>query len=123
MTYPPSLSLETGDAQIDGFFFFFDEIQQAPSSLRRSSRFVDSPRPRLPRQRPVIAGATLLIGLFGGIGFQSWRDAVSTVPTPASTVAQPVPLPEPQHDSASPGSSKQQRHSRAKAKPGAEDER
>jgi len=54
MTYPPSLSLETGEAQIGGFSFS-DEIQQASSSLRRSSRFVDSSRPRLPRQRPVTA--------------------------------------------------------------------
>ena len=31
---------------------------------------------------PLIAGATLLIGLFGGMGIQSWRDSVSTVATP-----------------------------------------
>src|ERR1039458_5715444 len=50
MTYPPSLSLETGEAQIGGFFILH-EIYQASSSLRRSSRFVDPARPRLPRQR------------------------------------------------------------------------
>ena len=72
---------------------------------------------------PLIAGATLLIGLFGGMGIQSWRDSVPTAATPTPTIAEPVPLPEPQQDSASPGSSKQQRHSQAKAKPGAEHER
>jgi hypothetical protein len=72
---------------------------------------------------PLIAGATLLIGLFGGMGIQSWRDSVPTAATPIPTIAEPVPLPEPQQDSASPGSSKQQRHSQAKAKPGAEHER
>ena len=72
---------------------------------------------------PLIAGATLLIGLFGGMGIQSWRDSVPTAATPTPTIAEPDPLPEPQQDSASPGSSKQQRHSEAKAKPGAEHER
>ena len=72
---------------------------------------------------PLIAGATLLIGLFGGMGIQSWRDSVPTAATPTPTVAEPVPLPEPQQDSATPGSPKQQRHSQAKAKPGAEHER
>jgi hypothetical protein len=72
---------------------------------------------------PLIAGATLLIGLFGGLGIQSWRDSVPTAATPTPTIAEPVPLPDPQQDSASPGSSKQQRHSQAKAKPGAEHER
>jgi hypothetical protein len=72
---------------------------------------------------PLVAGATLLIGLFGGMGIQSWRDSVPTAATPAPTVAEPVPLPEPQQDSASPGNSKPQRHSQAKAKPGAEHER
>jgi hypothetical protein len=72
---------------------------------------------------PLIAGATLLIGLFGGMGIQSWRDSVPTAATPTPTIAEPVPLPEPQQDSASPGNSKQHRHSQAKAKPGAEHER
>ena len=72
---------------------------------------------------PLIAGATLLIGLFGGMGIQSWRDSVPTVPTPASTVAQPVPLPEPEQNSTTPASPKQQRHSQPKAKLGAEHER
>jgi hypothetical protein len=72
---------------------------------------------------PLIAGATLLIGLFGGMGIQSWRDSVPTAATPTPTIAEPVPLPEPKQDSASPGSSKQQLHNQAKAKPGAEHER
>jgi hypothetical protein len=72
---------------------------------------------------PLIAAATLLIGLFGGMGIQSWRDSLPAAPTPASTVAQPVPLPEPEQNSATPASPKQQRHSQAKAKPGAEYER
>jgi len=72
---------------------------------------------------PLIAGAALLIGLFGGMGIQSWRDSVPTAATPTPTIAEPVPLPEPQQNSASPSSSKQQRHSQAKAKPGAEHER
>jgi hypothetical protein len=73
---------------------------------------------------PLIAGATLLIGLFGGMGIQSWRDSVPTAATPTTTIAEPVPLPEPQQDHpATPGSPKQQRHSQAKTKPGAEHER
>ncbi|MGO9492939.1 MAG: hypothetical protein ACLPZY_11690 [Terracidiphilus sp.] len=73
---------------------------------------------------PLIAGATLLIGLFGGMGIESWRDSVPTAATPTPTIAEPVPLPEPQQDHpATPGSSKQQRHSHAMAKPGAEHER
>jgi len=42
---------------------------------------------------PLIAGATLLIGLFGGMGIQSWRDSVPTAATPTPTIAEPVPLP------------------------------
>jgi hypothetical protein len=63
---------------------------------------------------PLIAGATLLIGLFGGMDIQSWRDSVPTAATPTPTVAEPVPLPEPQQDSASPASPKQRRHNQAK---------
>jgi hypothetical protein len=72
---------------------------------------------------PLIAGATLLIGLFGGMGIESWRESVPTAPAPASTVAQPVPLPESQRDSAMPDSPKRQRHNQAKVRPGAEHER
>jgi hypothetical protein len=63
---------------------------------------------------PLIAGATLLIGLFGGMGIQSWRDSVPTAATPTPTVAEPVPLPEPQQDSATPASPKQRHHNQAK---------
>jgi hypothetical protein len=66
---------------------------------------------------PLVASATLLIGLFGGMGIQSWRDWLPTAPTPASTVAQPVLLPEPEQNFATPASPKRQRHSQAKAKP------
>jgi hypothetical protein len=72
---------------------------------------------------PLIAGATLLIGLFGGMGIQSWRDSVPTAATPTPTVAEPVPLPEPQQSPAVPGDPKQQHHRQAKAKPGAERDR
>ena len=63
---------------------------------------------------PLIAGATLLIGLFGDMGIQSWRDSVPTAATPTPTVAEPVPLPEPQQDSATPASPKQRHHNQAK---------
>jgi hypothetical protein len=72
---------------------------------------------------PLIAGATLLIGLFGGMGIQSWRDSVPTAATPTPTVAEPVPLPEPQQIPVVPGDPKQQHHRQAKAKPDAERER
>jgi len=72
---------------------------------------------------PLIASATLLIGLFGGMGIQSWRDSVPTAATPTPTVAEPVPLPEPQQSPVVPGDPKQQHHRQAKAKPGAERER
>ncbi len=72
---------------------------------------------------PLIAGATLLIGLFGGMGIQSWRDSVPTAATPAPTVVEPAPLPEPQQDSATPARPREPRRSQAKAKPGAEHER
>ena len=48
---------------------------------------------------PLIAGATLMIGLFGGMGIQSWRDSVPTgAATPLPMVAQPSPIQEPQTD-------------------------
>jgi hypothetical protein len=72
---------------------------------------------------PLVAGATLLIGLFGGMGIQSWRDSGPTTATPTPTVAQPVPLPEPQPSPAVRGDPKQEHHRQAKAKPGAEHER
>jgi hypothetical protein len=72
---------------------------------------------------PLIAGAILLIGLFGGMAIQGWRDSVPTAATPTPTVAEPVPLPEPQQSPAVPDDAKQQRHSYAKSKPGAEHER
>jgi hypothetical protein len=72
---------------------------------------------------PLIAGATLLIGLFGGMGIQSCRDSVPTAATPAPTVAEPVPLPEPQRNPAMLSGPKLQHQNQAKAKPGGEHER
>jgi hypothetical protein len=72
---------------------------------------------------PLIAGATLLIGLFGGMSIPSWRDSVPTAATPTPTVAEPVPLPESQQSPAVPGDPKQQHHRQAKAKLSAERER
>jgi hypothetical protein len=69
---------------------------------------------------PLIAGATLLAGLFGGMAIQGWRDSV---PTPTPAVAEPVPLPEPQQSPAVSGDPKQQHHRQARPKPGAERER
>lgn len=72
---------------------------------------------------PLIAGATLLIGLFGGMGIQSWRDSVPTAATPTPTVAKPVPFLDPHQDAAMSGSPKPQRHGQAKPKSGAAHER
>jgi hypothetical protein len=73
---------------------------------------------------PLIAGAAMLIGLFGGMGIQSWRDSVPTAAAPVPTVAEPVALPEPEGDHpAPPASQKQQRHNQAKAKLSPEHER
>jgi hypothetical protein len=63
--------METGDAQIGGFFILY-EIQQASSSLRRSSRFVDPARPRLSGQRPCAAGLKR-------IGYQCVRTLAGSV--------------------------------------------
>jgi len=72
---------------------------------------------------PLIAGATLLVGMFGGMAIQDWRDSVPTAATPTPTVAEPVPLPEAQQSRAVSGDPKQRHHRQAKAKPGAERER
>jgi len=72
---------------------------------------------------PLIAGATLLVGMFGGMAIQDWRDSVPTAATPTPTVAEPVPLPEAQQSRAVSDDPKQRHHRQAKAKPGAERER
>jgi hypothetical protein len=72
---------------------------------------------------PLIAGATLLIGLFGGMGIQGWWDSIPTAAMPSPTVSRPIPLPEPQQSPAMPGDPRQQHHPQAKAKPSAEGER
>jgi hypothetical protein len=56
------------------------------------------------------------------MAIEDWRDSVPTAATPTPTVAEPVPLPEPQQSPAVPGDPKQH-HRQAKAKPGAERER
>jgi hypothetical protein len=69
---------------------------------------------------PLIACATLLIGLFGGMGIQRWRDSVPSAATPPPAIAEPVPLPGPQQSTAKPADPKQRYHSGARAKRGAE---
>jgi hypothetical protein len=96
-------------------------------SLESRAKAVDAPLHELKCDLlriwiPLIAGATLLIGLFGGMGIQGCRDSVSTAAA-TPTVAKPVPFPEPQQDLVTPGGPKQQRHIPAKAKPGVEHER
>jgi hypothetical protein len=65
---------------------------------------------------PLVAGAAMLIGLFGGIEIQGCRDAV---PTAASTPTQPAapaaPPPEPQTNGTPDGRPKAQRHAKEKA--------
>jgi hypothetical protein len=72
---------------------------------------------------PLAVGAAMLVGLFGGMGIQGWRDSVPTAAAPTSTIVQPVPLSEPQQDQARSGKPKQQRHSQTMAKPGVEHDR
>lgn len=72
---------------------------------------------------PIIAGAAMLIGLFGGIEIQGCRDAVSTVAaTPTPTAVQPV-SPEPQANDVPADGPKPQRRTKEKAKNDAEHER
>jgi hypothetical protein len=48
---------------------------------------------------PMIAGAAMLIGLFGGIEIQGCRDSVpQAAATPTQTAAPSFPSPEPQQD-------------------------
>jgi hypothetical protein len=72
---------------------------------------------------PIIAGAAMLIGVFGGIEIQGCRDAVSTAaPTPTPTAVQPA-SPEPQASGVSAGGPKPQRRTKEKTKSDAEHER
>jgi len=71
---------------------------------------------------PLIAGAAMLVGLFGGIEIQGCRDsapAATATPTPGQT----VPAPAPQQDTAPVGDAKRPHHVQATAKTGADRER
>jgi hypothetical protein len=73
---------------------------------------------------PLVAGAAMLIGLFGGIEIQGCRDAVPTAAvTPTQTTAPTVPTPEPRANGALAGNPKQRRESREKARNDASHER
>jgi hypothetical protein len=69
----------------------------------------------------LIAGAAMLIGLFGGIEVQSGRDSAAATPT--QTAMPSVPNPEPQANDASASNIKPRRESREKARSGAQHER
>jgi len=71
---------------------------------------------------PLIAGAAMLIGLFGGIEIQGCRDSVP-VATATPTPGQAVPAPAPQQDAAPVGEAKRPHHIQATAKTGADRER
>jgi hypothetical protein len=71
---------------------------------------------------PLIAGAAMLVGLFGGIEIQGCRDsapAATTTPTPG----QVAPAPTPQQDAAPVGDTKKPHHAEKAAKTGAARER
>ena len=49
---------------------------------------------------PLVAGAALLIGLFTGMGVQTWRDSAPVeIATPPPFTMQTVPVPQPERDS------------------------
>jgi hypothetical protein len=58
-----------------------------------------------------IAGAAILIGLFGGIETQGRRDSAPTAPAPTQTAVPSVPNPEPRANDASAGNLKPRRDS------------
>jgi predicted secreted protein len=71
---------------------------------------------------PLIAGAAMLVGLFGGIEIQGCRDsapAATATPTPG----QVVPAPAPQQDAAPVGDTKRPHHAEKAARTGAARER
>ena len=66
---------------------------------------------------PLIAGAAMLIGLFGGIEIQGCRDSASAaVATPTQTAVPSVPNPEPQANDTPADNLKPRRKSREKAR-------
>ena len=73
---------------------------------------------------PLIAGAAMLIGLFGGIEIQGCRDSVPTAATtPTQTAAPSIPNSEPQANDAPAGNLKSRRESRENARIDAQHER
>lgn len=72
---------------------------------------------------PLIAGAAMLIGLFGGIEIQGCRDSApaAAVP-PTQTAAPPVPNPEPQANDAATRNLNPRRESRGKVRSDAQHE-
>ena len=73
---------------------------------------------------PLVAGAAMLVGLFGGIEIQGCRDAVPTAAaTPTQTAAPAVLAPAPQENGAPDGRPKAQRRTREKAQGGTDHER
>ena len=72
---------------------------------------------------PLIVSASLLIGLFAGMGIQGCREsalAKSAIPTPLAV--QPVPAPEPKDWGRAVGNPKQHHHREGNAKPPTENE-
>jgi hypothetical protein len=73
---------------------------------------------------PLVAGAAMLVGLFGGIEIQGCRDAVPTAAaTPTQTAAPAVLAPAPLENGAPDGRPKAQRRTREKAQGGTDHER
>jgi hypothetical protein len=72
---------------------------------------------------PLIAGAAMLIGLFGGIEIQGCRDSApaAAVP-PTQTATPPVPNPEPQANDAATRNLNPRRESRGKVRSDAQHE-
>ena len=73
---------------------------------------------------PVISTATLIIGLIAGIAIRGCMDSVpAAAATPTPSLIQVVPTSNPRNGGGQVGSSKQKRHSEAKAEADAENER
>ena len=67
---------------------------------------------------PLITGATLLIGLFGGMSIQSHPDSTPAA-SPTPTAVQSDPRPEVQENTGPVGNPKRQRHTNAIPSPDA----
>jgi hypothetical protein len=72
---------------------------------------------------PLIVGASMLIGLFSGMGIQGCRNSASAAPaTPAAMAVQAVAVSEGQESGEPVGPPRNQHHGQEKAKSGAEHE-